>query len=194
MNKILFLVLVIFIFSACKKDKPVTPVEREGPEMQYHDLQNTEVKYRQSKRIDLNNDGTIDFFFATLSMGDPVQQRDRLQFYAYSMVEAYLLNNADDQTPMLNKADEISQQHSGYQWFDISAIVLAEKIIPLTGSPFWEGAWKQASHKYLPVNVNKNGHIYYGWIELSFDITAEKMILHRAALCTETGQKIKAGL
>jgi hypothetical protein len=194
MNKMFSLVLVILVFSACKKDKPAIPVEEEGPEMQYHDLQNAEVKDHQSKRIDLNNDGITDFFFATLLVGDPVLRRDRLQFYAYSMVETYLLNDNKDQSPVLNKSDEISNQHNGYQWFDLSAIVLAEKITPLTESPFWEGDWKLANHKYLPVYVGKNGDIYYGWIELSFDAPAEKMILHRAALCTEPGQKIKAGL
>jgi hypothetical protein len=53
---------------------------------------------------------------------------------------------------------------------------------------------KLANHKYLPVYLKKNGHVYFGWIELSFDTIAEKIILHRAALCTEAGQKIKAGL
>jgi hypothetical protein len=130
-------------------------------------------------------------FFATL---DPVLQQGRLQFCAFSMTDTYLLNDANDQSAVLNKTDQISDQHSGYQWFDLSAIVLAEKIVPVSGTSFWEGNWKLADHKFLPVYINKNGNVYYGWIELSFDPLAEKMILHRAALCTEAGEKIKAGL
>jgi hypothetical protein len=194
MNKMLSLVLIIFVFSACNKNKPVVPIEPEEPQMQYYDLQNAEVKERQSKRIDLINDGTTDFYFATLLVGDPVLQRDRFQFYAYSMIEAYLLNDAYDQSAVLNKTDQISDKHSGYQWFDLSAIVLAEKITTMSGPSYWEGNWKMANHKYLPVYIRKNGVVYYGWIELSFDTVAEKLILHRAALCTEAGRKIKAGL
>src|SRR5688572_6356949 len=105
MNKIFSLALIIFVFSACTKTKPVVPIEPEGPEMLYHDLQNAEVKDRQSKAIDLNNDGTTDFFFATL---DPVLQNGRFQFYAYSMIDTYLLNDANDESPVLNKSDQIT--------------------------------------------------------------------------------------
>jgi hypothetical protein len=53
MNKVFFLVLVIFVLTACTKQKPVIPIEPEKPEMLYHDLQNVQVNDGQSKSIDL---------------------------------------------------------------------------------------------------------------------------------------------
>jgi hypothetical protein len=125
-------------------------------------------------------------------VGDPILQRDRLQFIAHSKIDDNLLNNDEDQSPVLNRYDLISETHQGYQWYEISAIVLAEKITTMT-SVFWEGLWKNASHKYLPVQIKRNNKLYHGWIELSFDTAAEKLILHRSAISTEAGKDVKAG-
>jgi hypothetical protein len=89
--------------------------------------------------------------------------------------------------------DVISRNVTGYTWWEISAIVLAEKIITYTES-HWEGAWKNADHKYLPVQMKKQGKLYHGWIELSFNTTEEKLILHRSAISKEEDKDVKAGL
>lgn len=178
----------------CKKPvlKPEPPVDVH-PQMMYKDLQNAEVSFNhRSKTIDVDGDGQSDFSFGVLLLGDPVLQRDRIQFYAYSGVQRNLLNDANDQSPVLNSMDTISIKHQGYDWWQISAIVLAEKIITYTDT-YWDGLWKNASHKYLPIQVEKSGKLYQGWIELSFSTTGEKLVLHKAALCKEEGKTIKAG-
>jgi hypothetical protein len=71
-------------------------------------------------------------------IGDPVGQRDRLQYLAHSKVDTNLLNTDQAQSPVLNKGDLISTTHQGYQWFEVSAIVLAEKITTMRDN-FWEG-------------------------------------------------------
>lgn len=189
MRKLFIPLLAAFIFSSCTKD-PIEPPAH--PVMQYKDLQNAEVKYNQLKAVDMDNDGVTDFWFSTLLVGDPVLQRDRRQFYAHSKANTNLLNDANDESPVLNKLDLISKKQDGYEWYEVSAIVLAEKIVTMTET-FWQGAWKNASHKYLPVQIKRDDKLYHGWIELSFDAVEEKLVLHKAALSTEADKSVKAG-
>jgi len=186
----LFIIPFLFLFS-CKKEETL-PKPSKHPAMVYKDLQNAEVIVSHSQSVDIDNDGTKDFAFGVLLIGDPILQRDRLQFIAYSRIDDNLLNNDVDQSPVLNQYDLISKIHQGYQWFEISAIVLAEKITTMT-DVFWDGLWKNASHKYLPVQIERNNKLYHGWIELSFDTAAEKLILHRSAISTEENKDVKAG-
>jgi hypothetical protein len=186
----LFIVPALFFFS-CKKSE-VVPKPSTHPVMRCKDLQNAEVIVSHSQSVDIDNDGTKDFAFSVLLVGDPILQRDRLQFIAHSKIDDNLLNNDEDQSPVLNRYDLISETHQGYQWYEISAIVLAEKITTMT-NVFWEGLWKNALHKYLPVQIKRNNKLYHGWIELSFDTAAEKLILHRSAISTEAGKDVKAG-
>ena len=131
--------------------------------------------------------------FNTLLLGDAIGQRDRLQFYANSSIDAFQPVNEQEETPILSKDAPISLHFPGFTWYDITAIVLAEKVMLVSGETYWDGLWKNASHKYLPVQVKKNGQSFLGWVEMSFDKTAEKLILHKAAISTVAGREIKAG-
>lgn len=189
-------VSVSLLLIACKKENtevpaPVPPPDH--PQMIYKDLQNAEVKYLKTKTIDVDGDGALDFYFGVMLVGDPVLQRDRLQFYANSVVKRNLLNNAQDESPVLNKYDVISKNHPGYTWWEISAIVLAEKITDNNGS-YWQGLWKDATHKYLPLQMEKAGKLYHGWLELSFNTAEEKLILHKVAMSQEEDKSVQAGI
>ena len=163
------------------------------PQMAYIDLNGAIVSYQQrSKVLDIDGDGKTDFGFGVQLLGDPVLQRDRLQFLVHSAPKCNLLNDANDQSPVLGKMDRISIKHPGYDWWEISAIVLAEKIITNT-STSWDGPWRNAEHNYLPIQIEKEGKFYHGWIELSFSMAEEKLILHRAAICKEEGKSVFAG-
>jgi hypothetical protein len=194
MNKLLTLAFAVLLLSSCEKN-PVCeePIEPAHPSMRYTDLQNFEVKYGTTKRVDVDGDGTIDYSFETLLVGDALGQRDRLQFYADSKIETYQPVNESEQVPQLSAGDPVKVQYPGYTWYEITAIVLAEKITPVNGTPYWDGPWKAAAHKYLPIMIRKGGQRYYGWIELSFDTAAEKMILHRAAIAAVAEKEVKAG-
>lgn len=192
MRHYLFLLIPVLILVACRKptEQPV-PVEQH-PQMRYLDLGNAEVKYLKGKGVDINTDGKTDFWFHVELIGDPVLHRDRMQFYASSAIHCNLLNDVQDQSPVLNRMDIISPVMDGYDWWEISAIVLTEKIITDAGS-YWEGRWKKAGHNYLPIQMEAQGKRYQGWVELSFSTEDEKVILHRAALCTEAEKEVKAG-
>lgn len=192
MGKILLAGSIIILLIACDK-RPEQPNPGEPhPQMYYKDLKNTEVGYQKGKPIDLDDDGSTDFLFHVLLLGDPILQRDRMQFYAGSGIGRNLLNDAQDQSPMLSHSDLISSTMPGYNWWEISAVVMAEKVITNSGS-YWDGIWKNAFHKYLPIQMKKQGKLYHGWIELSFDTIREKLILHRSAISREEEKPVKAG-
>ena len=190
MNRIYYLLLLTIIAASCRRSEIVEPIHHPG--MKYTDLKNAEMKVGKSQRADIDGDGVDDFAFGTLLVGDPVFQRDRLQFYAYSFIKKNLLVDGEEQTPVKSRNEKISSFQDGYNWFEIAAIVLAEKITPLQGMVNWQGAWKHADHKFLPVQLDKNGQLYNGWIEVSFDMADEKLILHRSGISMEADQTVLA--
>lgn len=151
------------------------------------------VRFRQSYVLDIDGDGSRDFYLRTELVGDPQEQVDKLQFYAISTINRNLLNDQSDQSPVLDKGQNIGPVHPGYTWWQISAIMLCQKITHMDGSETWEGLWKTAAHRYLPVQVLKGGNLYYGWIELSMDPASGTLTVHRAALSKEAGKEVKAG-
>ena len=183
----LFMALLI----ACSKDEIPIP---KSPQMRYLDLQNREVKFQQGYRIDLDGDNTIDFTFSTIHVGDPVLRRDRIQFFAASGFYSFLPIDHIENSKILRKGDRIGSSFpAGYTWYNVAFTVLAEKIIPETGETYWEGPCKNMSHQYLALQIEKNGARYFGWIELSMDKDAEKIILHRAAISIVEELDVAAG-
>jgi hypothetical protein len=188
-NNVLLLALgCLFILGSCKKENDIPaniPVE-------FFDLKDVVAKYQHPVSLELTKDGNTDFSFGVLLVGDPVLQRDRYQFFVSSRVKTNLLNDVNDESPMLNKGDIIGLNHEGYTWYEVSAIVLTEKIVT-NQSTSWSGRWTNANHKYLPIQIEREGKLFHGWIELSFDKTGEKVILHKAALSKSPNVSIRAG-
>lgn len=192
MLKILIVPLwaVTLVALACMKK---TVSENDHPPMQYTQLNNLELSAQDSYHLDIDANGQPDFTFHTQLVGDPLLQQDRRQFLVGSKIQTSLLNDDGDQSPRLNKGDRISLYHPGHTWYNVSSILLAEKVMWLDGSITWQGRWKGAAHHYLPVQVEKSGKTYLGWVEISFDTTRQKLTLHKAALSTESGRDIRAG-
>jgi len=163
--------------------------------MKYIDLLNARIKSPTIGVIDLDGNGTIDLYFGTTLIGDPIFKQDRLVFEAVS--EQYVNLQVIDYSEVgkrMNKGDVISKNAAdGFMWYELTHLVLAEKVIPVNGTPFWQGNWKDASHHYLPVQVVRNGELFHGWVEISMDTNAEQLILHKAAISTESNKEVKAG-
>lgn len=178
---------------SCKKE--TTTVIEPRPEMQYFNLQNREIKANAPGFfIDVNGDGRKDLAFTTSLVGDPLEQVDKLQFLVSSYIEVNLPVNNNEEIPVLNKGQSIvTENFDGYQWFELSSIILVQKITSLTAPPTWQGHWKGATYKYLPYQVITNGRRYNGWVEVSVDVTGEKLILHQAAVSKEAEKTVKAG-
>jgi hypothetical protein len=184
-------ILLLLGMLSCKK-QPVKPIETL-PQMNYTDLANFEITQGRWRTIDLDGDGKKDFGFKTTLVGDGVLQRDRLLFEVFSTINTYLLNNEHDETPPLSSGVKIGFTHPGFEWNEISSLTLAEKVTFASGEITWDGIWKSANHKFIPLHIKSNGQVYFGWIEVSFDRAGEKLILHRAAISREAGIEVQAG-
>lgn len=184
------------LFTGCKKDDQVPPVVRTPvQEMNLINLNDIEVKQGMPAMIlDLNGDGKNDIAFGTMLVGDPIYMVDKVQFVANSDIDTNMPVNTNEYNPVMNEGDSIPlNDFSGYKWYRLSSVMLMQKIIGMNVPVIWEGNWKNAIKKYLPVQVVKNSKRFNGWILLSTDTINENIILHSAAVCKypEMGVKIK---
>ena len=176
---------------ACRKTIEKAPVS--NPSMNYIDLSDTSVAFNRYFSIDLDGNGEKDVAFGTLLVGDPINKQDKMQWLVTTSFNGSLPVDNDEKIPVLNEEDSIPVNNfRGYNWYNASAVLLAQKVIG-EQSVFWQGDWKSVSHRFIPVQVKKNNLLYNGWVEVSFSMTDEKLILHEAAICKEAGKKIEAG-
>src|SRR5829696_9178434 len=103
--------LITLLAVACMK-KAVDEIPQ--PQMHYTNLHDVEIGANEYYHLDIDANGTPDFTFHTLLVGDPVLKHDRRQFLAGSKVETNLLNNEQDESPRLRKGDRIMAAHEGY--------------------------------------------------------------------------------
>lgn len=189
---IILLAAALFVISC---NKVVEPEEEFLPKMNYINLSDTALSFGDRPIIfDLDGDGQNDIRFNTLLVGDPVNQVDKRQWYAYGYPTTNLAINDDDKMPVLPYMQDIPVTNfSGYTWYNANQVLLVQRIEGSTGQPYWEGDWKNANHHYIPIQIIRNNALYSGWIEVSFSTNNQKLILHKAALCKEENRLIKAG-
>lgn len=192
MKKYSLLVTTIALVACHKKDNPVT----DTPAMIYTDCKNTSVKQGQMFHIDLDKDGMRDLSFGTWYTGSPLHREDLVLFYAESYIHTLLLmDTTNESTPMYSKDELIALPTlpAYHQWYQLSLSELARKHIPEMNPIYWDGTWKQASHRYMGIKITKGNQWYAGWIELSFNTTGEQIILHRAAISKTPYVPVTAG-
>ncbi len=193
MQRVFFMLALCSIMSCSEKEVSFPPPT--DPEMKYIDLQNKVVKAGKSQLLDLDENNSIDFALYTMHIGDPVGQQDKIRFLAGSNVQCNLLVGGDNNSPALTKGNTIAINNMPpFEWYEVSEVFLAEKIIGMNAPPFWQGPWKDESHKYLAIQIVKNNQRYNGWIELSFDTATDTLYLHKAAISTEAEKEVKAGM
>ena len=178
---------------SCKKSPVTTPID-PAPVMSYINLHDSAVTFNKLAVLDLNSDGENDVWFSTLLVGDPIAQQDKKQWYITTSLYTSLPVNGNESIPVLKLDDSIpTQNFNNCNWYNAASVLLAEKVIGISGDPYWLGDWKEAAHKYIPLQVLKEGAKYNGWVEISFSTAGEKIILHRAALCKEKNKTVVAG-
>jgi hypothetical protein len=183
----LILLMTIVINTGCHKSSEHNPV------MLYTNLNDEEINEQSHKALDFNNDGKSDLSFTTKFIGDPSQNRAIFQYLVMPLSNnTSLLVNDQGESPILKKGDQIAATFTGCIWYPNASVSLVQKIFEQTGS-YWYGLWHHVSHQYLAIRVIANGEPYYGWVELSIDTDAEKLVLHKMAICTEANVAVMAG-
>jgi hypothetical protein len=197
MKKAIWPGLVLIMAIACKKPRPEPPVQppvQPAPSMLVKDLADSSLAFGKGASFDLDGNGEKDVLFSTQLVGDPVEQKDKKQWLVSTSFHASLPVNSIEQIPVLNYLDSIPLNNfSGYEWFNASSILLSQKTIMENTPPFWEGDWKEASHRFVPIQLVKPDGLYNGWIEISFSTANEKLTLHKAAVCKVVNKSVVAG-
>lgn len=193
MNKLTVL-CALFAIASCSEKDVVTPPPTNHPKMKYTDLQDREVKYGKNQGIDVDGNGTIDFAFYVIYIGDPLLQQDKVRFLAGSNIACNLLVDPNNNSPVMAPGEIIRLGNTPpYEWFEVSEIFLGERILTDNLPPFWQGPWKDVSHKFIAIQLVKDGARFNGWIEISFNTVSEKLVIHRAAISNEAEREVKAG-
>ena len=196
MKQILLAALGVFIatlLASCEKDREINAPAH--PQMTYTDLSSRVVNITTPAGIDISGDGTSDVWLEIFYTRDQATNTDYHQFMVSSGETSRLMIQDAANAPVLAAGAAIGTQlTNGYEWRSPAQAGLAKRtLVQGTGAITWEGAWKNAQRRFLAVQVSGNGLVYNGWIELSFDTAAEKVILHRAAISREPAKDIEAG-
>ena len=184
--------ILLLTFFSCRKVNSAPPME-EG--MDYIDFKSREIKAgAPGFSFDMNGDGRKDILFFTMLVGDPINQVDKLQFLIGSNIEVNLPVRPSEEIPVMQQGDQIKPgDFDGYAWYQLSSVVLVQKIMSMTEPPQWEGHWRDAVHRFAPYQVVEGNNRYSGWVELTVDIPNERIVLHRAALSRVPNKIIAAG-
>ncbi|HEV7782542.1 MAG TPA: hypothetical protein VGO58_14810 [Chitinophagaceae bacterium] len=195
MNRLYFLLVLVLAISCSDKEEVAPPAPPSHPAMKYTELNGREVNFTQSQVLDVDNDGVNDFVFYVLPIGDPIFKQDKMRFLLGSLEHTLLfVDGTDNSSPILNKGAAISISNQlPFEWWEVSEVFLAEKITENDNSFHWEGAWKNASHQYISIQVKKNNLRYNGWVELSFDTAGQKLLLHKSGISLVGEREVKAG-
>ena len=193
MKSTILLTSIILILAACKKEKLI--IEPRPPQVLYTDLSSKVMNITTPATVDINGDGISDVWFEIFYTRDNNLKKHVHQFVASASNETKLLMNVQQLSPILNHGKGIFNiQNDGYEWKNPANVELAKRTLTENdGTITWEGAWKEVEHRYLAVQITKNGAVYNGWIELSFDTVKERVVLHRSGVSKEVGSFIVAG-
>ncbi|HKZ65321.1 MAG TPA: hypothetical protein VJ111_03145 [Chitinophagaceae bacterium] len=193
MKKLLGLLLPVLLLTACDDKDTIQPPSSIHPQMRYTELSDISIKFGQQKSLDIDGDNIKDLLFSTVLVADPIARVDKRRYFVTASFDVFSLTNEQEETPALNAGDTITINNPpGFNWYNASSPVLAEKIIEETGSAHWEGNWKNTNHNFFPVQVRKNDLRYNGWVEVSFKMDSEELVLHRAAIAIDPGKDVKA--
>ena len=198
-ESIFWIVLFFFMIfsSSCTKDtNPVVPPPPAKAETIIMDLGDMEIpRWGHIETIDFEGDRFPEFIFEILPVGDWINRLDRYCYNVKTTRNTALPVNERNEVPHVSYGIQIPLvDFKGYEWWPSNEITLLQKIVPETGTTWWEGNWMDKTLKYLPFQVLRQDGKYAGWLEISTNTQTEKAIIHRAGISNTPNVAIKAGI
>ena len=192
MYRFLSAVACIAMAMACGKStsNPTAPPAPAPGNVIYQNLNDSNLFYNQNIALDLNKDGIADFRFSNTLI-----QENNVFFLQFRIkpfnANKLLTVTVDEPFVACLNANETIGMTAGapYEW-----TVSSSALVVKNAGNTWEGPWKNKADSYLPVQVEKNGSYYTGWIRISTsNLYPARIIVHDAALSTTAGTAITAG-
>ncbi len=131
--------------------------------------------------LDLNNDGTIDFYIKHFHPDTTTQQAE---FYTQIGQAGEVLVDTGTVPFALNAGDNISSSQS--TWVDYAGASFSSALV-------MNANWAGKSDKYVGLRIQLGGHWYYGWIRLTIPSDVSKIIVKDYAVNEVADSSIKAG-
>ena len=194
MQKIFIIAALVVAACSCKK-KSDSPAVTPPQEMLYTNLNNVEAGQQQPRSVDADGDGVTDINVTVLAVLDPIAGADKYKFNVSGAAHTDFPVNASDSMPILQQGASIGNfAFPNYSWVSAATVLLAQKTVTSPPPAVWSGPWKDKSNVYFAFRILKNNRFYYGWCQISFNTTTEKVILHKVAVSKVDGGVVKAGM
>ncbi|RYZ00492.1 MAG: hypothetical protein EOO11_01375 [Chitinophagaceae bacterium] len=194
-NSIFFLILIgaAMAVASCSKEHATRPQAPPVP-MRYTSFSDSAIPFGGHAFYDLDGNGSTDIGFGTQLVGDPLSHQDKRQWYAFGTFNTFFAVSNNEEMPFLPIDHPVTPGgFPGYSWYNASSILVAQQLLSETGPPRWEGAWKDATHSFFPLQVQRGDSLYTGWAEISFRTADGRLFLHRAGLATVAGAIVRTG-
>ncbi len=180
MRKFIILILAFFAFVSCEEEEVVPPMIR------YTNLNNATAGELKSFSLDIDTDGDSEFLFTTALAANALGD------YRQFVITAPRTNQVFEiagRAGVLEAGQEIAPGNP----FEKNVQPLVTKRITNSGIS-WAGDWKDVRNKYIGIRFRlRDQEYYYGWIRVSFDKSAEQLILHDFAYQKKVNTGLKAG-
>jgi hypothetical protein len=190
----LLVLFAAFIMPGCKKRQNADPAP-VSDKIIYTTPQSAVIKYNNRYPVlDLNQDGSADFTF-----GIELQAHDNSVLTQFKVLPTpgnqlvvFDVNDAYSLIKNATIAESLSDKNTTWQFNNAIMLEKRERADGIERQGWWNGSVNQ----YLGVRVKRNAQYYYGWIELTHQISStgeDQLIVTRTAIETVPNKAINAG-
>ena len=209
---------ILILISACKKEKgvvkaPIIPLipEQEtsqpidGTSITNNNIVYTkidqELSYNKFLTIDADQNGKNDFYFTSVLVGQDNQSHLFLMASAVSASGAKILLDDSQELVIGMWARPVSDgtligaagpPYSSWSNYLIKGMLL-DVIERDKETDVFNGPWVAKTDKYLPIQININGKLHFGWIHFTHRANEKRMMILGFAYHNVAGEIIRAG-
>jgi len=159
----------------------------------YKDLQDTTFAYGRPFALDMNEDGSNDLLFTTQLVAGSGESETQFIANTY-LTNRALADTLTGELAALSAGDSISGTTPANTIWDPFYDYLGGLHYVGSTDSAWVGHWPKAGSSYLGVRLYDGTDVYnYGWVQMTFDTTNARVIVHDCAYNQTLFESIAAG-